>query len=361
VILSIMSKKWWNGMCEIKNILLYCLKQINGERTIYSIFHLLNGKKSSQTLQDAHLFSLKRYFRILEPLTRESFDEIFNNILSNKLVEVCGDQRYLLTPAGHNYFLQNPQPYYINGWRYQPYTMLVWERLSLLIQVASNFTFQETKYIPIQKSTEVHNWLKEILKSNPLPKQKLGEILFSELVDCFEQAKDINPSVLVFRLTGNQRIGLTSLQSAKMLNMNLLQYHLAFMNILHCMIQSIEDNPARYQALSSLLTNLEQNDSLTLSSQKTWTLLKQGFTPEEIAGIRNLKISTIEDHLVEFALNIKDFSIHSYVEEEVQQKILEISRQESTRQLKVIRNTLGSASYFQIRLVLAKYGDRHWN
>jgi uncharacterized protein YpbB len=348
-------------MCEIENILLYCLKQINGERTIYSIYHLLNGKKSSQTLQDAHLFSLKRYFRILEPLTRESFDEIFNYILSKKLVEVSGDQRYRLTAAGHEYLLQNPQPYYINGWRYQPYTTLVWERLSLLIQVASNFTFQETKYIPIQKNTEVHNWLKEVLKSITLTKQKLGETLFSELVNCLEQGKEINPSVLVFRLTGYRRIGLTSLQTAKMLNMDLLQYHFAFINILHCLIQSVEDKPDRYPLLSSLLTSLEQNDSLTLSSRKTWVLLKQGFTLGEIAGIRNLKISTIEDHLVEFALNIKDFSIHSYVEEEVQQKILEISRQETTRQLKVIRNTLKTASYFQIRLVLAKYGDRQWS
>jgi uncharacterized protein YpbB len=66
-------------MCKIENILLYCLKQLNGERTIYSIYHLLNGKKSSQTLQDAHLFSLKRYFGILESLTRESFDERFNH------------------------------------------------------------------------------------------------------------------------------------------------------------------------------------------------------------------------------------------------------------------------------------------
>ena len=356
-----MSKKWWNGMCKIENILLYCLKQINGERTIYSIYHLLNGKKSSQTLQDAHLFSLKRYFRILEPLTRESFDEIFNNILSKKLVEVCGEQRYRLTTAGREYLVQNPQPYYINGWRYQPYTILVWERLSLLIQVASNFTFQETKYIPIQKNTEVHNWLKETLKSNPIPKQMLGESLFLELVDCLEQGKDINPSVLVFRLTGNKRIGLTPLQTAKMLNMDILQYHLEFINILHCLIQSIEEHPDRYQVLSSLLTNLEQNDSMTLSSRKTWVLLKQGFTPKEIAGIRNLKLSTIEDHLVEFALNIKDFSITTYVEEEIQQKILEISRQETTRQLKVIRNVLKTASYFQIRLVLAKYGDRQWN
>lgn len=348
-------------MLDIQNILLYCLKQLNGERTIYSIFHLLNGKKSSQTIQDAHLFALKKYFRILEPLTRESFDEIFNTLLDKKLVESCGEQRYLLTSAGQDYLLNHPQPKYLNGWRYQPFTLLVWERLSLLVQVTSNLTFQETKYIPIQKNTEVHNWLKYFLKSTDLSKQNLGKILFSELVDFFENVENINPKVLVLRLTGHKKIGMTSSQISKILNMDLIQYHLEFMNILHALIQCVESTPSRFQVLSSLLANLEQKNSLTLSSRKTWSLLNQGYSPEKIASIRNLKISTIEDHLVEFALNVKDFSINNYVDDEIQRKILEISRQESTRQLKVIRNAIKTASYFQIRLVLAKYGDRKWN
>lgn len=353
-----MSKKWWKEMCKIENILLYCLKQLNGERTIYSIYHLLNGKKSSQTLQDAHLFSLKRYFRVLEPLTRESFDEIFNQLLKKKLVEPCGEQRFLLTSLGEDYLLNNAQPYYVNGWRYQPFTLLVWERLSLLVQVTSNFSFQETQYIPIQKHVEVHNWLKGYLKSSSTPKQELGKSLFSELVDILEHARDVNPDVLIFRLTGYKQIGMTSFQLAKKLNKDSIHYHLEFINIIHCLIHFVENDPSRFKVLSTLLANLDQKDTLTLSARKTLVLINQGFTAEEIAGLRNLKISTIEDHLVEFALNVKGFSINTYVDEEIQLKILEISRQESTRQLKVIRNTLKTASYFQIRLVLAKYGDR---
>jgi uncharacterized protein YpbB len=356
-----MSKKWWNEMCKIENILLYCLKQLNGERTIYSIYHLLNGKKSSQTLQDAHLFSLKKYFRILEPLTRQSFEAIVNHLIERKLVEPCGEQRFLLTSAGEDYLINHSQPYYVNGWRYQPFTLLVWERLSLLVQVTSNFTFQETKYIPIQKNVEVHNWLKGFLKSASIPKRELGKTLFSELVDIFEQARDVNPDVLIFRLTGYKQIGSTSSQIAKKLNIDSTHYHLEFINSIHCLLHFVETNPFHFKVLSALFADLDQKDSLTLSARKTLVLLNQGFTAEEISSIRNLKISTIEDHLVEFALNVKDFSINSYVDEEIQLKILEISRRASTRELKVIRNTLKTASYFQIRLVLAKYGDRQWN
>ena len=103
---------------------------------------------------------------------------------------------------------------------------------------------------------------------------------------------------------------------------------------------------------------MQKNDSLTVSTRKTLELLNAGYDLNQIAQSRNLKLSTIEDHLVELALNMEDFPIDMYVDKVTQKKVIEISRQESTRQLKQIKNYLKSASYFQIRLVLAKYGDR---
>ncbi len=47
----------------LQTMILFCLQKINGERTIYSIYHLLKGKKSSQTIQDTHLFHLQPLFQ----------------------------------------------------------------------------------------------------------------------------------------------------------------------------------------------------------------------------------------------------------------------------------------------------------
>lgn len=355
-----MIKKWWSGMNYIENILLYCIKQLNGERTVYSIYHLLNGKKSSQTIQDAHLFSLKKYFGILESLSRESFEEIFGQLIDKNWVIATGEQKYLLSLKGEAFLHDQSLPSYLDGWKYQQFTPTVWERLSLFIQVTSNLAFHETRYIPIQKNKEVHNWLKVFLKKSPIPRKSLGKAVFTELVECLEESKEINPETLVFRLTGFQQIGLTSIQTANKLNMNPIHYHLEFINVLHYLIQILESGATRFPLLFSLLTDLEKKDALTLSARKTWGFLNQGFSIEQIAKLRNLKISTIEDHLVEFALNINEFSIDPYIDREVQREIIEVSRQEETRQLKVIRNRLHSVSYFQIRLVLAKYGDRQW-
>ena len=348
-------------MLYIENIILYCLKQLNGERTIYSIYHLLNGKKSSQTIQDAHLFSIKKFFRIYDTLTRESFEKIIENLFNKQLIYVSGTQRYLLTESGEIRLKNIQLPVYIDGWKYHHLTHPFWERLSLFVQVISNVVFQEAHYLPIQKNKEAHKWLKTILKDIKVPRGEIGKLLYTELVECLDQDENINPSVLVFRLTGYNQIGLTSLQTAERLNLEAIDYHLNFINVLHYLIQQVDSDKVSFRLLTLLLQELEIHDSLTISTRRTLELLNQGYSMEEIAQLRNLKLSTIEDHLVELALNVADFPIDNYVEKDLQHQIIEISRQTATRQLKLIRSHLVTTSYFQIRLVLAKYGDQEWN
>ncbi|MEH7501122.1 helix-turn-helix domain-containing protein [Neobacillus drentensis] len=345
-------------MQEIESIILYCIKQLNSERTIYSVYHLLNGKKSSQTIQDAHLFSLKKFFGIYEHLSRESFDEIHHYMVEKNWMINNGEQRYYLTSSGMTALGNIQLPKYINGWKYHQITSLFWEKLSLLIQVVSNFAFGEARYIPIQKNKDVHIWLKSVLKEITVPRVEMGTTVYSELNECFNTVKEIDPSLVVFRLTGFQQIGLTPLQVANQLKLDFHDYQIGFTNTLHYLIHKIKENENQFKILPFLIQDLMQDDELTLSSRKTQKLLYQGYTLDMIANLRHLKLSTIEDHLVELALNVEDFSIDTYVDRELQNKILEVSRQKATKQLKVIREKIGAATYFQIRLVMAKNGDR---
>jgi len=209
-----------------------------------------------------------------------------------------------------------------------------------------------------KKNNDVHLWLKSALKELKVPRKELGNIVYSELIECFNKTKEINPAILVFRLTGFQQIGLTPLQIVKKLNMNIHDYHIDFIHTLHYLMQTIKHEPSRFPMLTILIKDFYQQDELTLSSRKTWKLLNQGYSPDMIAKFRHLKLSTIEDHLVEFALHVDHFSIDPYVEQELQTKIVEISREIGKRQLKLIKDKLKAATYFQIRLVLAKYGGK---
>ncbi|MEH7096867.1 helix-turn-helix domain-containing protein [Neobacillus vireti] len=347
-------------MLQLETVILYCLRQLHNERTIYSIYHLLNGKKSSQTIQDAHLFSLKEFFGVYETLTREDFEQITEDLFRKNLIDGCGEYRYQLTVSGLDHLENTSMDHYLNGWNFHSYTTLFWERLSFLIQVTSNLVYEEAKYIPIQKNKDVHNWLKSTLTEIKVPRNELGSILYSEILNCLNGAKNLDPAILVFRLTGFQQIGLTALQAARKVKMLIHDYQLEFINTLHYLIQNIKDSSS-FKILTFLLNGLEKDDELTISARKTWSFLMQGNPPGKIADLRNLKLSTIEDHLVEFALHLPNFSIDPYVEKELQTKILEISRCIGTRQLKRIKDELKAVTYLQIRLVLAKYGDEKWN
>ncbi|WP_042355234.1 helix-turn-helix domain-containing protein [Bacillus rubiinfantis] len=343
-------------MDQFKKIILVCLKRINQERTVYSVFHLLNGKKSSQTIQDAHLFSLKKYFGILESLPRESFDIIIRQLIEEGLIYSCREQYYFPTELGEAALQQPNTLDELNGWKYQRVTFLFWERLSLLIQVASNLVYNETNYLPIQKNQDVHRWIKILLKTSLVTKTEIGTILYQELMACFDEKQEIDPSPLVFRLTGYQQIGLTTMQTAKKLMLDRIDYELYFTNIIHYILRKICENSGRFPLLSFALEGLMAQSELTQSSSTTKNLLHHGYSPETIATMRNLKLSTIHDHLVEIALHHDDFSIDSYVDQSLQQEIIQIAKSMSSRQLKVIKEKVAQASYFQIRLVLAKFG-----
>lgn len=351
-------------MLHIEYIILYCLKKLNGERTIYSIYHLLKGKKSSQTIQDVHLFELGVFFGIYEPLTRELLEENIKKALKHKWISQCGAQHFLLTSKGDEILGSNkekPVLNYINGWKFQSSCQQFWEKLTLLVQVVSNLAFQESNYIPIQKNKQVHNWIKAFLQENQFKKDILGKDLFLELVDCLEKAKELDPSIIIFRLTGNKRIGLTSVQTAEKLKMEFSQYHIEFQNVLHYLIQKVSGDFSHYPILSSLITDKADKGFLTNSSQMTFELVKKGYSMEEIANRRRLKISTIEDHIVEIALHLEGFSIDPFIDKGVQMKILSVARKLATKQLKIIKSNIVSANYFEIRLVLAKYGVNKWN
>jgi uncharacterized protein YpbB len=344
-------------------IILYCLKQLNGERTIYSVYHLLKGKKSAQTIQDAHLFSLTKFFGVFMTLTRSSLEEAVHSMFQQGYIlqSELEPQHYTLTEKG-NAFLElllkeRSLPLYLEGLKYQPLTQLVWERISLLVQVVSNLVYQENKYIPIQKGKETHQWLKHVLRKHSMDRAEIGKKLFIELTSCLEKGEGLNPLVLSLRLTGHQIIGLTSMQAADELKMERTDYHIEFLNLLHFLIQDLEKNPEGYSILTDLLMETDPSLALTLSSRKTFELLQRGIPLEKLPSIRRLKKSTIEDHIVEIALNVKDFPIHSFVKKEVQGEIMDAAKSSPTRQLKTIRESVPQANYFEIRLVLAKLGE----
>ena len=118
-----------------------------------------------------------------------------------------------------------------------------------------------------------------------------------------------------------------------------------------------------YPLLSTLINDWQrgENPHLTQSTQTTLRYIQEGKNLGEIAEVRRLKVNTIEDHLVEIVLSDKSFPIADYVSiSRMRGKLQTAIKELDTKKLKAIKQMVDNKqiSFFQIRLVLAKIGDR---
>lgn len=348
----------------LETVLLYTLNKIHGDRTIYSLFHLFQGKRSSQTIQDAHLYQLTAFFQSFPSIKRSQLEKLVARLIDLGYVKKIADTKVILTAEGRDVLqmkLENePLPIFLNGWKYYQVTDSFWERLTLLVQVCSNLIHNERNFIPIRNKQETLSWVKQYIRQKGEKRLQLAAMLYDELIAALEK-QNSKPEFLTIRLTGYGKIGLTAIQAAELANVEFARYHYEFLNVLHAMLDNIMDNPSRFPLLAGLIDPGEQEVPLTLSTEKTFRMLQKGISVEKIAAARNLKQNTIEDHIVEIALSIKGFDITEYIPLEKQQRILQAGRKISAKKLKQIREQVNDASYFEIRLVLAKYGDAEWN
>src|SRR5690625_1069230 len=140
-----------------KGIILTCLANFNMERSTSAVFHLLSGKKSIQTVHDAHLFKLGAFFHVYPELTKDTFNEIINENVSENLLIRKGDS-HIVTDKGNQWLshYKNSIPYhYFNGLIYAQIDQIFYQRLLLLIQVLTNGKKQYYSYIPIIENSQI--------------------------------------------------------------------------------------------------------------------------------------------------------------------------------------------------------------
>lgn len=342
-------------------IILFSLFKFNGERSIYGIYHLLTGKKSSQTIFDANLFNVSHLFSLFPTLTREELEEVIKHFQQHKLITYINESKFLITEEGKNhlvdYEIHFPLPANLNGWKYFQRGIVFWERLSLLIQVLSNLIHRETQYTTINQDPAVLQFVKTYILRLGIKRDELARKIHTEVSDILSLTSNEEALIFVNRLTGFGRIGYTFEQLSHLNKIEVTRVYLLFHNVLHLFLMKIESNPGNYPGLYNLTKDLFQQMNLTVSSSETLRYLKSGKSIQEIAQIRGIKQNTVEDHIVEIAHSVESFSISRFVPLEIEQEIITLQETLKTNKIKPIKEKLAEhVSYFQIRLVLAKSG-----
>lgn len=338
-------------------LMLFSLKQINGERSIFGLFHLLQGKKSAQTIQDSQFFQLSCLFQTQPHLTRKQLITTINELIKSEWVKKVADDVVMLTDHGDKKLAELKQMYsfppYLDGWTYGDQALIFWRRFSLTTQCLSYLGAGQHTFIPISKDDKVLTWVKVYLKRKP--HHVLAKKLVQECTVIFKQLPPAHVDIFLYRLTAAHRVGYTEAQIAEMIGKDQQEVHILFQSVLHFFVREVGQYADQYTELYQFMKDTVQDVPLTVSTLKTYQLLKRQRGIEDIAKMRGLKQATVEDHLVEIALNDPDFSIDPYVERNLQELIWTTAEKTGSKRLKPIREQLKSdVSYFQIRLVLAK-------
>lgn len=342
-------------------IILIAIQLMNGKRSLQGVYHLLKGKRSAQTIQDGFLFSSLYLFQALPRIKQESFEKEVDGLLTKGLIQKGNNQQVAITTSGEQavkYFIKEyPIVLSINGWKYKNVANVFWLRLALLVQCLSNLTVKQPHFIPIVQDKNITAWVKAHFPASEEGRKKLLDALYNELTLFLQKVGNGEATILAYKLSGYQVIGLTDEQIARLLQVKKTEVEILFKGIIHLLLSCIEEDKQLFLHLHHLVKDISQQSTLTHSTAITHQLLKKGWTVEEIMQKRKLKKNTIEDHIVEISMAELDFSIELFVPKPIQEEVFSVIKQTGTSRLREIKKLLpDNVTYFQIRLVLTKIG-----
>lgn len=349
-----------NKMTSLHYVILKSLSMMQGERTMNGIIHILRGKRSAQTIQDISLFDMDRMAAILKSESTIELGDGVKVLYNNQLFKETQNKVVFLSDRGSKELEKLSKRYSIpdafHGLKYEwnQSSLLFWGKLSLLIQTISYMKEKKSSFLPVSNERDVQRNIKEMLKKYHKNIYKLGGQLYSEIEIILDKKPEKEATLFVHRLTSTFRTGRTFDQLSYMYDHDRLYTSIVFRSILHDMITQVSASSDRFPVLFSLLAENNREPIITNTSAVTKKLFDDGYSIDQIGKQRNLKRSTIEDHIVELSIHDADFHVDDFITFKQLQEIKEQINHLNTRKLKIIKDALGDRyTYFQIRLAIS--------
>lgn len=340
-----------------KGLILKSSSQIKDERTITAIYHLLCGRRSIQTVQDAHLYKLDHFFGIYKLMNKSVFNHEIDQLVTSGLLLKSGSfEVYNLSKQGYEWLEKHEKNIplsYFNGLQYESIDNVFLSRLLLLIQVLTNGKMRNPSYIPVIDQINITNWVKHAYQDMKQTVNQHLHMAYTELHELLHYVSTQEAAIFVDRLTGFRQYGMSIQQLGAHYKMESHDVRLLLVAITHRLLVMIINEEQKYPFMTSLMKDLSMNGFITDSAHKTYDFMKEGYTATEIANRRGLKMSTLNDHIVEIALYDRTFSISPYINAQIRSEIVNTAiRIGSTKLSQIKKHIHPDISYFQIRLAL---------
>lgn len=306
------------------HILSYAINHAFNYKTNKSIYNILIGKKSHQTFFDASSQQLLSLYHSLPNLKYATFEQFI-----------------LQKDDFNNQFPIKTHPRYTYDSFAQTFSCI-----QLLIQTLSNIRKGTFKFIPVVQNTFIQKKVKHLYAS--VKKTNLEGALIEEVYKLFD-ALDTNSehSYLHYYLQGYEEPMYTRQQISLIEGIKQSELYELEMNQLIDIVNEIEDK-SKYPILSQTIILPPLLNQTYLSYQK----LSSGINMKDISNLQNVKLNTVEDHILE--IFIKGYSNHyySYIEESWLQLFKKYYLNHKGERLRVYKDNFENLSYFQIKLAI---------
>lgn len=339
-------------------LLFECIQKIGTERSVSSIYHLLKGKKSIQTIQDGYLFELSFLFGVYSKLDRGAFDKEINILASLQYIHFNEENQVKMTEEGNKYYQQLALTYssfYFNGLEYgkQPEKHL--QFLYLLSQTVTYLLSNQKHFLPIIDDVEIQQSVKFFLKKTTLPLEEILHTIYQDIHDILVDFPDEISEIIVDTFTTIRQTGLTHYQLVDKHDYTVHDIKLILISFAHELTKKYRNNHV-FQPFINFSSEQRKSKLLTHSAKQTWNMLVDGYSLQDIANYRKLKIATIEDHVIEIIYSDNRLDWHQFMSKSTLKQIWIVISKLQTVKLKTLKDALPEEiTYFQIKLALALY------
>lgn len=323
---------------------------------VSQVLHVLKGKRTPSMFYLTEINQWHHGFSIERRIEREELKTIINHLVQNKLL-VKKEKGYLLTIIGqerlNEYFEKHYSPNKIVQFSNINLRRPFWDRLQLFTQVFSEYSYQNSKYIPIVKDPFHQENVRQLFQAANGSVDSFFKQWVKEQELLFEHMEELKADVLMNFFTGYEYVGKTRIQIAKELEMENVEFTFYLRDLLEELIEIIKIRRIELPLLFKILkqTNKEVFLGLSQSTYQSYQLLQQGADIQQIASRRYIKENTVKEHILEMAFILDEFPLQHFVSKQIYEHLnqqFESQEGYSFRQAVTSDETL---EFYQYRLV----------
>jgi len=295
-----------------------------------TIYHILTGKKTASILYSAEKYQLTHFFSLFPKLNRVEFNNSIKKMTNlNYLLLSEEKEDYYLSTSGeknyYDYFVDHYYPKQLNQLQNGLALIHFWRTLTLVTQVLSEIRYKNKHYVPIEKEWEKQIWLKKWLKKNGENKQELAIEFGKEWILILDKLPLLNAEIVAVNLSGHENTGKTQKQQAEKYKKESVEVNLLLLDSLALIGKIMKQHQEKMPLFFSIYKEmLHTYDGTTKSTAITRQYLSKGYSLEKIAKLRQLKSSTVNEHVIEISIMDPSFNLST---------VLPIDKLEEIKQL----------------------------